>query len=156
MIEEPEELSVLANLLANEDKVSLRMSGGEFYTIELNGLATQTTESEITLNLNKGLNQLKVSTGLVCQGVFETQFFVGDAPVLLPNPTSDWVTITSQFQNQDVMVNVFGSDGRLVMQRLKRPTNFNFDLDVTRLSNGLYYLVMESNGVSLTTKMIKR
>ena len=156
VIEEPEELTVLANLLANEDKVNLRMSGGEFYTIELNGLATQTTESEITLNLNKGVVQLKVSTGLLCQGVFETQFFVGDAPVLLPNPTSDWVTITSQFQNEDVMVNVFGSDGRLVMQRLKRTTNFNFDLDVTRLSNGLYYLVMESNGVSLTTKMIKR
>ena len=156
VIEEPEELSVLADLSANEDKVSLRMSGGEFYTIELNGLVTQTTESEIIMNLNKGLNQLQVSTGLLCQGVFETHFFVGDAPVLLPNPTSDWVTITSQFQNQDVTVNVFGSDGKLVMQRLKRTANFNFDLDVSGLSNGLYYLVVESNGVSLSTKMIKR
>lgn len=156
VIQQPEELSVLANLLADGSTVRLQMSGGEFYNIELNGLVEQTVENEISLELRPGLNSLKIISGLECRGIFEKQFFVADSPVIFPNPTYNWVTISSNFQDQEVMVSIFTVDGRLIKRIFTTPEGNDFDLNLSELSNGLYYLVLESQGVSQASKLIKR
>ncbi|MEX0359948.1 MAG: proprotein convertase P-domain-containing protein, partial [Allomuricauda sp.] len=71
---QPELLSVFAEV--EGQALTLSMSGGSLYTIELNGLATQTLDNEIQLELKEGRNTLKVSTGLDCQGIYEESFFV--------------------------------------------------------------------------------
>lgn len=155
VIEQPEELSVLANLLA-DDLVLLQLSGGAFYNIELNGEVEQTTEREFSLPLRPGLNILKVSTGVTCQGVFEKQYFNGGAPVIFPNPASNRITISSQFSDEKVMVTIFTADGRLVQQQAVLLEGGNFKLNVSELANGLYYLILEAKELSQTAKLIKQ
>lgn len=156
VVNEPEELSVLANLLADGRTVNLQMLGGQLYNVELNGLVEQTTSANFSVNLKPGLNVLKVTTGILCQGAFEEQFFVADSPIIVPNPATAMVNIGSRFQNQEVMVSIYSSEGRLIKQNKKRVEGYNFDLNVSELSNGLYYIVLESMGMSQTSKLIKR
>ena len=156
IVDQPEELSVLANLLADGKTVRLQMLGGQLYNIELNGLVEQTLENEFTVDLKPGLNVLSVTTGLLCQGVFEKQFFVADSPVIFPNPATERVSISSRFQDQEIMVNIYSAEGRLIRRNKTRVEGYNFDLNVSDLSNGLYYLVLESMGMSQTSKLIKR
>jgi len=156
VIDEPEELSVVANLSANGATVQLQMSGGDFYNIELNGSVVQTTEDEISVDLEPGLNVLKVSAGLECQGVFEQQYFVVDSPTIVPNPAVDWVTVSSEFQDQEVVVTLYSAEGRLVRREDIFVEGYDFDINVSELSIGLYFLVLESEGTSQTSKLIKR
>ena len=156
IVNEPEELSVLANLLADGRTVDLQMLGGQLFNVELNGLVEQTTSTNFSVNLKPGLNVLKVTTGLQCQGVFEKQYFVADAPIIFPNPATAMVNISSRFQDQEVMVNIYSADGRLIKRDKKRVEGYGFDLNVSELSNGLYYIVLESMGMSQTSKLIKR
>ncbi len=156
VIEQPEELSVLANLLADGNSVQLLMSGGTFFNIELNGLVEQTFENQISIDLKPGLNILKVTTGLECQGVFEKQFFVSDSPIIYPNPAGEWVTVSSSFQNQEVTVAIYSVDGRLIRRNMVSVEGHNFDLNVSELSNGLYYIVLKAMGKSQTSKLLKQ
>jgi len=156
IIEQPEALSVLANLLADGSVVRLQMSGGEFYNIELNGRVEQTLENELSVTLRPGLNNLKVTSGLECQGVFERQFFVADSPIIFPNPSSEWVTVSSNFKDQEITYRIYSVDGRLVREDSALVEGFSFDLNVSELSNGLYYLMLESTGNSQTSKLIKQ
>ena len=154
-IEQPEELSVLANLLADDTTVQLQMSGGDFYNIELNGEVEQTSEKEFLVVLKPGLNSIRVSTGLLCQGVFEKQFFISQTPRLFPNPANESVTVSTDFKDEEIRVYIYSADGRRIKQSSVTVEGYNFDLDVSELSNGLYYLILESKGISQTTKLIK-
>jgi subtilisin-like proprotein convertase family protein len=156
VIERPDELSVLANLLGDGSTVRLQMSGGALYNIELNGLVEQTLENEMSIDLRPGLNSLKVTAGLECRGVFEKQFFVADSPIIFPNPASEWVTVSTSFENQEVIVSVYSIDGRFIQQNEVLVKGYTFDLNVSELSNGVYYLALESRGVSQTSKLIKK
>ncbi len=156
LINEPEALSVLANLLTDGATVLLQMSGGQIYTIENNGVAEQTMESEVRLALNPGLNTVRVFTGLSCQGVFEQQFFVADRPILAPNPATSIVQVSSRFQNERVQVLIYSAAGRLVATRYMNVEGFTFDLDVSNLANGVYYIRIQANGTTQTSKLIKR
>ena len=155
VIEEPNELSVLSNVLA-DDVVRLQLQGGIFYNIEVNGEVEQTIENEFLIQLKPGLNRLKVSTGLECQGVFEKEFFITDAPMVFPNPTTGQITVGADVGNQSVLLYLFTSDGRLVKEQSVVIENYYFDLDLSELANGLYYLVFETGGTSQTVKLIKR
>ncbi|MEM8927639.1 MAG: reprolysin-like metallopeptidase [Bacteroidota bacterium] len=156
IVDEPPELSVLANLLTDGQTVRLQMSGGQLYTIELNGLVDQTTGTSFSVNLKPGLNTLKITTGLSCQGVFERQFFVAVPPVIFPNPATALINISSRFQDQEVRVNIYSAEGRLIRQKKIWAEGHTFDLNVSELSNGLYYIVLEAMGLSQTSKLIKR
>ncbi len=156
MVDEPQELSVLANLLADGQTVRLQMSGGPLYNVELNGLVEQTTNTNFTVDLEPGLNVLKITSGLLCQGVFEKQFFVADSPIIFPNPATALINISSRFQDQEVMVNIYSSEGRLIRQNKTWVEGYTFDLNVSELSNGLYYVVLEAMGIAQTSKLIKR
>ena len=156
VVDQPEELGVLANLLADGKTVRLQISGGQLYNIELNGLVEQTTESDFFVDLEPGLNVLKVTTGLLCQGTFEKQFFVADTPIIFPNPATALINISSRFQDQEVTVNIYSAEGRLIKRKKTRVEGYTFDLNVSELSNGLYYVVLEAMGMSQTSKLIKQ
>jgi len=155
-VDEPEVLSVFANLLADGRTLALQFEGSDFYNIDINGTLEQTTQSSISIHLTSGLNTVKVSAGLSCKGVFEKQFFVADTPLLIPNPVSDWVTINSRFQNQEIMVQIYSAEGRLVKTQKAVVKEFDFEMNVSELSSGLYYVRLESGEVVQNSKLIKQ
>ena len=156
LIEEPEELSVFANLLGDGATVQLQMQGGELYNIQVNEEIEQTVQNEFLVSLKPGLNVIRVTTGLQCQGVYEKSFFIGESPLIFPNPATDIITIYSGFQNQEVGISLYASDGRLIARNSVWFDANSFDFDVSRYTVGLYYLVLESNGIKKTSKFIKQ
>lgn len=153
VITEPELLTAAA--IVDAGVLELSFNGGSFYNVELNGLTTQTEDSEIQLNLKTGLNTLKVSTNLPCQGTYEESFFISSKPIVYPNPV---VANTRVFLNGitgEVDIKVFSSDGRLVMTDVKEANGGEFEMDFSSLSIGTYYMSIQSSEIKEVLKLIK-
>lgn len=69
VITQPDVLDVSA--LIDAGVLSVELSGASFYSIELNGLVTQTESSKVQLDLEEGITTLRVYSNLPCQGVIE-------------------------------------------------------------------------------------
>ncbi|KAB7528996.1 T9SS type A sorting domain-containing protein [Flagellimonas olearia] len=154
VVSEPDILEVVA--LAEEGLVQLNMSGANLYNVELNGLVTQTRDSNIQLELKQGQNTLKVYTDLPCQGIFEQTYFNALQPILSPNPTRGITEVYLNGYIGVVSLKVFSSNGRLVKTYVKRLYGENLELDVSELSKGAYYLQVEKEGIKDTFKLIKK
>ncbi|MEP2278078.1 reprolysin-like metallopeptidase [Maribacter sp.] len=154
-ITEPSPLSVVSNVAVDGSLVSLELNGSSFYTIELNGIATQTEESTIALELNKGLNTLKVYTDIPCQGIYEEQIGFYVEPVVYPNPVKDIVEVYLGAQQEEITVSVFSADGRYISNRTVMVYAGVMQLDLSSLSTGIYYLKYEGKTIKGTSKVIK-
>ncbi|WP_036151568.1 zinc-dependent metalloprotease [Maribacter forsetii] len=154
-ITEPSPLNVSSRVAADGFHVTLEMNGSSFYTIELNGVAVQTEESTIELNLNKGLNTLKVYTDIPCQGVYEEQIGFYVEPVVYPNPVKDIVEVYLGAQQEEITVSVFSADGRYVFNKKIMVIGGVMQLDLSSLSTGIYYLKYEGRTIKGTSKVIK-
>ena len=154
VISEPEAISVVASQSIDQQSLSLNLSGSEIYTIELNGIATQTRASEFTVALQKGNNLLKVTGALSCQGVYEEQFFVASGISLYPNPTSSVVHVLME-DGGEVDIAVYALDGRLVLreQLIRQPET---EIDLTELPAGTYIIRINGETTNGTHKIIKQ
>ena len=115
MISEPEELQVLSSLNTTTNSLSLELKGGNGYYININGKTQYTEESQIELEMNDGLSDLKVTTDLDCQGSFETSFNIGAEVIAYPNPITDGLLRLSlpDTKSNESVINLFGYDGSL-------------------------------------------
>ena len=132
------------------------MTGGNLYNVELNGVVTQTENSQIQLNLKNGLNTLRVSTNLPCQGTFQKTFVVGSIGVLYPNPIGEETKLFLNELTGSIKMQVFSVTGRLVMEDVKTIRGNELIMDFSSLSVGTYYLRVEGEGFNDTFKMIRR
>ncbi len=155
VVTEPEALSVSSRTGMDETTVVLSLSGSTIYTIELNGVLTQTTSPEITIDLKKGNNILKVSGELSCQGSYEEQFFLSAGITVYPNPTVSTVKIFIE-DDGDVDMTVYSLDGRLVFSEKRNVQGNNTELDVSNLSAGVYLLKIAGKTQKGTYKIIKQ
>ena len=154
-ITEPGPLNVSSKIADDGSLVTLNLSGSSFYTIELNGIAIQTEDSVVQLELQKGLNSLKVYTPIACQGVHEEQIGFYERPVVFPNPVKDVVQVYIGGQQEDVFVSIFSIDGRFIYDETTTLVNGIIQLDLSALAAGIYYLRYEGNTINGTTKVIK-
>ena len=156
VVEQPDVLNVGSKLLASSQQVSLTMEGSTFYNVEVNGVVVQTTESELVLDLEKGPNVLKVSTGLPCQGVYEETLVVAPEPILFPNPTRDHISVYYDYASEPFMVRVFAPNGQLVHEENRKGENIQTQISLSGLPQGIYYLEISGNGFKKTQKVIKQ
>jgi len=155
VISEPEALSISSKQVLDEDSVVLSLSGSDSYTIEFNGEVSQTSASEITIDLKKGNNVLKVTGALSCQGSYEERFFLASGIIVYPNPTTDTLRIFIE-DGDEVTMALYAVDGRLVMsvrQNLESPET---ELDVSSLPEGTYFLKVDGITQKGTYKIIKQ
>ncbi|MDB4293370.1 M12 family metallo-peptidase, partial [Maribacter sp.] len=155
VISEPEALQVSSKQGLDKNSVVLNLSGSDSYTVELNGDVTQTTASEITINLQKGNNVLKVTGELSCQGAYEEQFFLASGILLYPNPTTDMLKIFIEDAGE-VTIAVYAIDGRLVMSEQRNMQNPETELDVSNLPPGTYIVKVDGKTQKGTYKIIKQ
>lgn len=156
VIDEPQILEALTELVSNSQQLQIALSGSEFYTIEVNGVAIQTIEDSIIVDLNNGNNILKISTSLPCQGIYEERIVVAERPILFPNPIDEFVTIQVNGNNQDTFFEVFGLNGQLISSKTYEGVDKELNVNLSYLPNGFYFLVLTSNNVRYTYKVIKR
>ncbi len=153
VVEEPEVLSAFA--VVTSGVLELTMAGASLYNVELNGLVTQTEESNIQLDLKEGLNTLRVFTNLPCQGSYEDSFFFSSAPILYPNPVEATSNVFLNGYTGDVDVQVFTANGRLVINEMKRANGTDLEVDFSSLPAGVYYMRIRSAEVRKEFKLIK-
>ena len=154
VVTEPDVLSVLSAV--TNTTLKLDLSGAVLYTIELNGVAEQTTDAKHSLVLKNGLNTIKVSTGLECQGVYEEQIYIASNPVISPNPVvSETVAYVGALSGK-VTVTIYTIGGQVVQQKEHSINNGMVNLEVSSLAKGMYILYFEGAEVKGQTKLIKR
>lgn len=155
-VTEPAPLGVTSKIAQSGNQVVLSMEGADAYTIELNGKATRTEKSEITLDLSTGKNDVKVSTDQICQGVYEDQFFISSGPAAFPNPFARATQLFLGAIESQLTLAIFSADGQLVKEATYSPNGNQVDLDFTGLPPGVYIVKFEGENTRGTTKVIKR
>ncbi len=154
VITQPDVLDVSA--LIDAGVLSVELSGASFYSIELNGLVTQTESSKVQLDLEEGITTLRVYSNLPCQGVIEKTLFYSSRPILSPNPVESTTEVYLGGYEGSVGMQIFTTNGRLVYTHNATVYGDDLELDLSNLPKGIYYLTIEKAGVKETFKFIKR
>ncbi|MGB5498960.1 MAG: reprolysin-like metallopeptidase [Maribacter sp.] len=156
VITQPDVLNVTSITSFNGKRTVLTLEGSDLFNIELNGVVIQTTESEFTVNLKDGNNSLKVFTNLPCQGVYEERIFLSEKPIVYPNP---FVSATNVFLGADideVAIEVFTVDGRLVWKQTFEVNGLELPLDFSIYPSGIYFIKFDGENIKGTSKVIKQ
>ena len=88
-ITQPENLSVFSKVSKSKNQVSLNMYGSSSYKVTLNGETTETSNSNISLELEPGKNTIRIETDKNCQGKYEETIFYGGEVLAYPNPINN-------------------------------------------------------------------
>ena len=110
----------------------------------------------MVLDLVKGLNTLKVSTDIPCQGIYEEQVSFFEKPIIFPNPVVDIVQVYLGDTEENIKVSIFSADGRLVSSSIENAQQGIVVLNLRSLSTGIYYLKYVGKTVKGTSKVIKK
>ncbi|TRZ43964.1 reprolysin-like metallopeptidase [Robertkochia solimangrovi] len=155
-IEEPQSLQVYSVADQRTKTVTLELSGADLYNIELNGITTQTAASTITLDLQEGINNLKVTTNKSCQGIYEEKISLGNLLVAAPNPFTDKVTVYHTMTGEAVSIRIYSLSGRMVY-RSEGITNKGQQLEISlgHLQQGMYLLNLTDGQEQKIFKLVK-
>ncbi|MCK0136401.1 reprolysin-like metallopeptidase [Arenibacter sp. S6351L] len=156
IITEPPPLTVTSKLTASGNQAILNLEGGDLYNVELNGIVTQTKSSSLTLDLKQGSNQIKVSTNLPCQGVFEEQLFLMDEPLVFPNPFEEEVNILINNGPDTVNAQIFNYAGQLISHKDYTLNSNEIRINFTGLPSGIYILKVKGEGINSNFKVVKK
>ncbi|UJH66479.1 thrombospondin type 3 repeat-containing protein [Allomuricauda sp. SCSIO 65647] len=157
-ITEPESLSVNSKISSLNSEVTLTLSGGERYFINLNDEIFTTSRSEITLPLKKIENVLSVRTDKDCQGSHEETILLSSKVFIYPNPVSSGTlnVYLGSGEFEQVGASIYDIDGKIVFKKDIRPENGQIIMDVSGFSQGLYLLNIKTERSLLNFKILKR
>ncbi|NNC60910.1 MAG: T9SS type A sorting domain-containing protein, partial [Eudoraea sp.] len=157
-IPEPEDLSVSSKIDSFENKVTLDLSGGKSYTINLNGDVYRTSEKEITLPLSQVENTLTVRTDKDCQGVYSETIMLSSELLIYPNPISsgDLNIYLGNNTSENVEVSLFDINGRTVFRKQYTAENNEIRFNVDALSKGIYLLNIKTSSGLMNYKIIRK
>ena len=156
VISEPQSLEILNQTLTEDGFLSLALSGSEFYNIEIDGVTYQTQQHIFEKQLGVGVHNLKVSSSLACQGVYERILVVAGNPTLMENPVINTARILLDWPEDTVHVRVFGMDGSLLWSGKQTVAANQFQVPVSNLASGFYLLQIQGEVKTETIKLIKR
>jgi len=117
---------------------------------------TQIETSEITLNLKDGINVLKVSTNLPCQGSYDEEIYVSNEPIIYPNPFTESTSVFLGTELAAVDVIIHTADGRLVGRKRYAINGNEIELDFVGFPSGMYFVSLIGERLKETFKVIKR
>ena len=156
-ITEPEDLSVFSKVDNTKQSVTLNLKGSSLYRIELNDVLTITDQSSITLDLNSGENNLKVTTNRDCQGQYSESIMIFDRTMIFPTLVDNKFTIAfPNSQKQVVNYQIISFTGQVVLQKNVFNPGKNFDVDVQNLTSGMYFVNVTATNVNFQSKIIKQ
>ncbi|GMN10423.1 hypothetical protein MTsPCn9_31110 [Croceitalea sp. MTPC9] len=155
-IDEPEILMVDSVILENSSEAIISLQGGTLYNVEVNGVVTQTEDSEIKIDLLPGTNKLKVFTNLPCQGSFEETFFISSSTEIYPNPVQERLNVLLNNEVDNVIVRLFDANGRLVYLKSERVEGSMLELEFDTFPIGIYFLKIEGRNFKEEFKVLKK
>jgi len=156
-ISEPKDLSVYSTINNADNTISLALSGGTQYNIELNGKQYTTTDNSITLPLARGNNDLTVTTDKLCQGVIQKLINISGIMAPYPNPFQNSLSLNlgdKVINNVAVEIQNL-ADGKLVYARQFVNQSGVLKLDLSDLRAGVYVLQLSMDNSQKIFKILK-
>ena len=150
-INDADPLTVFASKNQDQELVTFQLSGGKVYDVIHNGVRTQSARSSQSVQLKKGVNTVKITTGLECQGVFEEQYFVSENIAYSPNPFNEKLNLFIGGTDTEVKIEIFSTEGRLI-----NSLSGNLSLNNRSISINTQNLNMGSYIIKLTGKTVKQ
>jgi len=154
-ITSPEPLSVLADAALDYSSVTLYMEGSDRYEITLNGRSEIVEGSRHTLELDKGVNQLKVTGMPACTGSYEATFLRTERSLVAPNPFTDRLEIYLPDAEAPAEVSVFSASGTLVWKGRRIPESGTILLNLAGVPTGLYLIEVTQKGIQTIHKVYR-
>ncbi|MDB2672877.1 BspA family leucine-rich repeat surface protein, partial [Flavobacteriaceae bacterium] len=135
--------------------VDYSLKGGKVYTITQNGISFQTTESKVSLTLAEGYNEVKITTGIECQGIFEESYFNSSEVLFSPVPFNESLSIFVGGNDRDLTIEIYSSSGRLISseQHYLNTTSRIVRMNTTHLRQGSYVIKLKG-ATTLTSELI--
>jgi alpha-galactosidase len=155
-IDEPGTISVVSKYDDKKGIVNINLEGAERFYVNLNGNEQLYKAGNYKLNAKNGLNQLSVKGDLVCQGTYTEKFYLSQDIRIYPNPTSDKVQIDIPTTDQNVMVDVYDLQGRLLKSYNKKVIASKIELNLGDVYSGAYLIHVSSNEINETVKVYKK
>lgn len=158
-ITEPEGLAVFSKVNLNSKSVLLSLKGGNNYNIELNNELIKTTTNKLDLNLKPGINTLKITTNIACQGVYNELIVVPfDDIRLYPNPIKQgenfYISIGG-INTSEIEVATYSILGILISSNnYKNKTERSLEINVALLPKGLYMVKVSSSEITKSYTII--
>ena len=156
-IGEPKALSAFVDVDSDNRTTTIQLRGSTDYNVNINGEMFKVTSDNFTSSLKTGLNIIKISTDLDCQGLIEREVFISEDIHYYPNPTHNDVRVHIGGEDSTVMVSVFREKGSLIYRReqqvqdISRLTEIDLALQIT----GTYIIILEGPTVRKTFKVIR-
>lgn len=157
-VNEPEALSVLSKVNETAKQVTLSLSGGTTYYVEVNGTKYATSESEITLGLYSSYNQIKVTTAKSCQGAYKETIVLNDEVRVYPNPyTQGKLTLyTGERKASTVTVSLHTLTGKQLFSENYSTEDGHVSLNLDAIASGTYIITVKTKTATHNHKIIKR
>jgi hypothetical protein len=153
-VTQPEDLSVFSKV--NKNKVSLNMYGSSSYQVTINGLTSQTSDSNIRLDLQPGENKIRVSTNKDCQGTYEETIFYSGEMMAYPNPIQNNNILNiylGDLNNTTGTIEIYSVLGKLIYTESTNSNQLRISTD--SFTKGLYLVNVTSGTIQKSFKIIK-
>lgn len=158
VINHPEGLTVVTGKSNNSKKVSISLSGSSSYNVNFNGLVFTTSESNITLSLENGKNNIKISTDIECQGVYDETILVSEDMHVYPNPFQENINIyLGSSEHETIDINIYTYLGQLVYSKtVLKEESRNLSINTGAFISGVYTALIQSRDGFSTFKIVKK
>lgn len=155
-IEAPEPLSVFSSVGFSNGSLHLNLSGSDTYFVALNEHVTTISDKTLNLSLKEGINTLKVTTGLDCQGVYEEQIYYTPKPSIFPNPVKEYVYVqTPSFVNPQLAIQIHLLSGALVSEIKTTASQNPLQINTASWQPGVYVISIRLDGQTYSYKALK-
>ena len=156
LIGAPEPLSVLSSVAFSNGQLHLELQGSDSYFVNFNGATSSALTAALSLKLKAGINTLKVSTGLDCQGVYEESFYYTPKPSIYPNPVQTQLFLqTPVFKNATMKVQLHRLSGALIKEINTQASRSPLPIDMSGLEAGVYIISIQLDGLRTQYKVLK-
>lgn len=151
-----ESLEVESTLSNDGTSINLSLRGAKRYFITLNEKQLETELEKISIDLDRDINELEISSDLVCQGVYTETILLKDAFMVYPNPLKDYVTIdVSQLSDKQIEISLYSAEGQLLIHEEHTTATGTITMDISSLSPGYFLLRLMGNSINKGFKLIK-
>ena len=119
---------------------------------------TQTQSSKYTISLNKGLNKIKISTGIECQGLYEDNYLNSYEVKYAPNPIENYLDLYFGGNDDFIEIGVYTVNGQLIdIKNINLPFySRNHRLETSNYKQGVYIIKMSGATIDQSIQVIKK
>jgi sugar lactone lactonase YvrE len=157
VIKQPENIAMYTSIVKETNSLLLSLQGASTYHVSLNGKVFTTNDSQLSLKLAHGTNNITVSTDKPCQGTLSKSITFNDDVLVYPNPFLDLVNVNlGNNRVQKAIISVFDINNKLVYTKSYVNQTGVLQLGLDNLNMGLYILKLSADDKETFFKIIKK